>query len=197
MRTKPEHILIYVSFLLFYLYKSPKYFSKINTQFIKYMYQFFFKYIFCLTFFYICYTMLLKTSQNPKETYKTIHSIAGSSLSVIEKFKLNVFGSPKYRIINILPKHDDVDFEEYTDLVYGVFELRKRGLAFFFRFKNEEYVIVSLYNQLSFTNNDNLLDFQFSSFSLKLRYEDLKSHKKFISRFFKMRNMYLNDLNKF
>lgn len=140
--------------------------------------------------------MLLKTSRNPKETYKTINSIAGSSLSVIEKFKLNVFGSPKYRIISILPKHDEVKFEEYTDLVYGVFELRKKGLAFFFRFKNEEFVIVSIYNQLSFINNDNLLDFQFSSFSLKLSYEDTKSHKKFISRFFKMRNMYLNNSNK-
>ena len=70
--------------------------------------------------------MLLKTSRNPKETYKTINSIAGPSLSVIEKFKLNVFGSPKYRIISMLPKHDEVEFEEYTDLVYGVFELRKK-----------------------------------------------------------------------
>ena len=96
----------------------------------------------------------------------------------------------------MLPKHDEVEFEKYTDLVYGVFELRKKGLAFFFRYKNEEFVIVSIYNQLSFINNDNLLDFQFSSFSLKLRYEDIKSHKKFISRFFRMRNMYLNDLNK-
>ena len=140
--------------------------------------------------------MLLQTSQNPKETHKTINSIAGPSLSMIEKFKLNVFGSPKYRIINMLPNHHKIDFEEYTDLVYGVFELRKKGLAFFFRFKNEEFVIVSLYNQSSFINNDNLLDFQFSSFTLKLRYEDIKSHKKFISRFFRMRNMYLNDFNK-
>ena len=96
----------------------------------------------------------------------------------------------------MLPKTNEIDFEEYTDLVYGVFELRKKGLAFFFRYKNEEFVIVSRYNQLSFINNDNLLDFQFSSNSLKLRYENIKSHKKFISRFFKMRNMYLNDLNK-
>ena len=140
--------------------------------------------------------MILKTSQNPKETYKTIMSIAGSSLSVIEKFQLNVFGSPKYRIISMLPKNDEIDFEEYTDLVFGVFELRKKGLAFFFRYKNEEFVIVSRYNQISFINNDNLLDFQFSSHSLKFRYENIKSHKKFISRFFKMRNMYLNDLEK-
>ena len=101
-----------------------------------------------------------KTSQNPKETYKTIKSIAGSSLTMIEKFKLDVFGSLKYRIISMLPKTNEIDFEEYTDLVYGVFELRKKGLAFFFRYKNEEFVIVSIYNQLSFINNDNLLDFK-------------------------------------
>ena len=140
--------------------------------------------------------MLIKTSQNPKETQKTIMSIAGSSLSVIEKFKLNVFGSPKYRIISMLSKNNEIDFEDYTDLVYGVFELRKKGLAFFFRYKNEEFVIVSRYNQLSFINNDNLLDFQFSSRSLKLSYKNIKSHKKFVYRYFKMRNKYLNNLNK-
>ena len=103
---------------------------------------------FCITYLYICYTMILKTSQNPKETYKTINSIAGSSLSLIEKYKLNVFGSPKYRIIDMFPKNGEIEFKNYTDLVYGVFELRKKGLAFYFRYKNEEFVIVSIYNQL-------------------------------------------------
>ena len=140
--------------------------------------------------------MLLKTSQNPKETYRKIKSIAGSSLSVIEKFKLDVFGSLKYRIISMLPKTFEIDFVEHTDLVYGVFELRKKGVAFFFRYKNEEFVIVSRYNQSGFISNDNLLDFQFSSNSLKLRYENIKSHKKFISRYYKMRNMYLNNTKK-
>ena len=135
---------------------------------------------------------MLKTSQNPKETYKTIMSIAGSGLSVIEKFKLNVFGSPKYRIISVLPKNTEIDLENYTDLVYGVFELRKNGLAFYFRYKNEEYIIVSRYNQLSFLNNDNVLDFQFSSCNLKLHYKNIKSHKRFISRFLDFRNLHLN-----
>ena len=139
---------------------------------------------------------MLKTSQNPKETYKTIMSIAGSGLSVIEKFKLNVFGSPKYRIISVLPKNTEIDLENYTDLVYGVFELRKKGLAFYFRYKNEEFVIVSHYNQLSFISNDNLLDFQFSSHSLKLAYENIKSHKKFLSKYYKMKNMHLKNSNK-
>ena len=135
--------------------------------------------------------MILKTSQNPKETYATIKTIAGSSLSLIEKYKLNVFGSPKYRIIDMFPKNGEIEFKNYTDLVYGVFELRKKGLAFYFRYKNEEFVIVSRYNQLSFINSDKLLDFQFSSFNLMLGYEDIKSHKKFISRYYKMRNLNL------
>lgn len=135
---------------------------------------------------------MLKTSRNQKETYKTIKSIAGSSFSLIEKFKLNVFGSPKYRILNMRPKNNEIDFEEYTDLVYGVFELRKNGLAFYFRYKNEEYIILSRYNQLSFVNNDGILDFQLSSYNLKLQYENIKSHKKFISRFLNIRNLHLN-----
>ena len=136
--------------------------------------------------------MILKTSQNQKETYKVIKSITGSNFSLIEKFKLNVFGSPKYRILNMRPKNKKFDFEDYTDLVYGAFELRKSGLAFYFRYKNEEYIILSRYNQLSFLNNDGILDFQFSSCNLKLYYENIKSHKKFISRFLNIRNIYLN-----
>ena len=136
--------------------------------------------------------MILKTSQNQKETYETVKSITGSSFNLIEKFKLNVFGSPKYRILSMHPKINEIDFEEYTDIVYGVFELRKNGLAFYFRYKNEEYIIVSRYNQLSFLNNDNVLDFQFSSFNLKLHYKNIKSHKRFISRFLNCRNLYLN-----
>ena len=136
--------------------------------------------------------MILKTSQNQKETYETVKSITGSSFNLIEKFKLNVFGSPKYRILSMHPKINEIDFEEYTDIVYGVFELRKNGLAFYFRYKNEEYIIVSRYNQLSFLNNDNVIDFQFSSCNLKLHYKNIKSHKRFISRFLNCRNLYLN-----
>ena len=55
--------------------------------------------------------MILKTSQNPKETYATIKTIAGSSLSLIEKYKLNVFGSPKYRIIDMFPKNGEIEFK--------------------------------------------------------------------------------------
>ena len=147
---------------------------------------------FCITFLYICYTMILKTSQNQKETYNTIKSIAGSNFSLIEKFKFNVFGSPKYKIISIQTNKDDFNIEDYTDLVCGAFELRKNGIAFYFRYKNEEYIIVSRYNQISFLNNDGVFDFQFSSCNVKLHYENIKMHKKFISRIFNIRNMYLN-----
>ena len=60
------------------------------------------------------------------------------------------------------------------------------------RYKNEEYIIVSRYNQISFLNNDGVFDFQFSSCNVKLHYENIKMHKKFISRIFNIRNMYLN-----
>ena len=136
--------------------------------------------------------MILKTSQNQKETYKVIKSITGSKFSIIEKFKLNVFGSPKYRVVNMRPKNKEIDFEEYTDLVYGAFELRKSGIAFYFRYKNEEYIILSRYNQLSFLNNDGILDFQFSSCNLKLHYKNIKSHKRFISRFLNFRSFSSN-----
>ena len=74
----------------------------------------------------------------------------------------------------MFPKNGEIEFKNYKDLVYGVFELRKKGLAFISDTKNEEYVIVSRYNQLSLLNSDKLFDFQFSSHNLMLGYENLK-----------------------
>lgn len=137
--------------------------------------------------------MLLKTSQNPKEIYQTINSVIGSSFSLIEKFKYDVFGSPKYKIISMTPSNHAINFEDYSDLVYGAFELRKNGLAFFFRYKNEEYILISHFNQCSFVTNDGFFQFQFSSYNLKLTYSDLKSHKTFITRYYKIKNLDLES----
>ncbi len=135
--------------------------------------------------------MLFKTSQNQKKIRENLFAICGNPYTLTQKIKNGFYGSPKYLLLKISPKNFEIDFEEYTDLVYCTFELRTKGIAVFFRHKNEEYVIMSRYNQISFLNNDGILEVQISNFTIKLNVVDCKGHKKFIRKFIESRNMFM------
>jgi len=133
-------------------------------------------------------TMLFKTSQNQKKIRENLFVICGNPYSLLQKIKNGFYGSPKYLLLKISPKNFEIDFEEYTDLVYGTFELRTEGLAVYFRHKNEEYILMSRYNQISFLNNDGVLEVQINDYTIRLKVIDSKGHKKFIRKFIESRN---------
>ena len=132
--------------------------------------------------------MLFKTSQNQKKIRENLFAICGNPYGLLQKIKNGFYGSPKYLFLKIRPKNFEIDFEEYTDLVYGTFELRTKGLAAYFRHKNEEYILMSRYNQISFLNNDGLLEMQINDYTIKLKVVDSKGHKRFIRKFIESRN---------
>lgn len=132
--------------------------------------------------------MILKTSQNQKKVRDNLDEICGKSFSLIEKINLNLLGSPKYLIKSISPTTFDLDFKTFSDLIYCSIELRKNGVAVYFRYKNEEYVILSRFNQITFVSNDQTFDFQLGNLLLNLKITDSQGHHKFISRLMKCRN---------
>ena len=125
--------------------------------------------------------MILKTSQNQKKVIENRQMICGKSFNIFEKINYKVFGSPKYLIKSISPLEFGLNFENYNDLVYCSIELRKKGVAVYFRFKNEEFVILSRFNQITFVHNDQRFDLQLGNSLLNLSITDPKNHKKFIS----------------
>ena len=133
--------------------------------------------------------MLFKTSRNQKKIRENLFVICGSPYSLAQKIKNGFYGSPKYLLLKISPKNFEIDFEEYTDLVYSTFELRTKGLAVYFRHKNEEYILMSRYNQISFLNNDGVLEVQINDYTIKLKVVDSNGHKKFIRKFIESRNI--------
>lgn len=133
--------------------------------------------------------MLFKTSQNQKKIRENLFAICGNPYTLVQKIKNGFYGSPKYLLLKIRPKNFEIDFAEYTDLVYCTFELRAKGVAVYFRHKNEEYVLMSRYNQISFLNNDGLLDVQINNYTIKLNVVDNKGHKRFIRKFIECRNI--------
>ena len=73
--------------------------------------------------------------------------------------------------------------------MYCTFELRSKGVAVYFRHKNEEYVLMSRYTQISFLNNDGVLEVQINYYTIKLKVVESKDHKKFIRKFLESRNV--------
>ena len=146
-------------------------------------------YNFLLILLYKYAIMLFKTSQNQEKIRENLIAICGNPYTLAQKIKNGIYGSPKYLLLKISPKNFEIDFEEYTDLVYCTFELRTKGIAVFFRHKNEEYVLMSRYNQISFLNNDRMLEVQINNYTIKLKIVDSKGHKNFIRKFIESRNI--------
>ena len=145
-------------------------------------------YNFLLILLYKYTIMLFKTSQNQQKIRENLLAICGNTYTLAQKIKNGIYGSPKYLLLKISPKNFEIDFEEYTDLVYCTFEVRTKGVAVYFRHKNEEYILMSRYNQISFLNNDGVLEVQINDYNIKLKVVDSKGHKKFIRKFIESRN---------
>jgi len=72
-------------------------------------------------------------------------------------------------------------------------EMRTNGMAIYFRYKNEEYVLMSRYNQISFLSNDGIIETQSNNYILKLKVTDNKGHQKFIKAFYESRNLFMKS----
>ena len=70
--------------------------------------------------------MLLKTSIDRKQKEIEIEQKCGQSFNLLTKFKNQLFGSPKYKILSIYP--DIISFEKNNDLINCNLELRKKVL---------------------------------------------------------------------
>ena len=133
--------------------------------------------------------MLFKTSQNQRKVAEELTEISGNSYTIFEMIKRDIYGSPKYKIIAMSKNKFDLNFEHDEEIVYCALELRKKGLALYFRHRNEEYILASRFNQFSFLNNDGIFEIQMDSIKLKLKVIDNKRHKKFLQRLMKCRSV--------
>lgn len=131
--------------------------------------------------------MLFKTSQNQRKVAEKLTEICGKAYSIFEMIKRDIYGSPKYKIIAMSSNKFGLDFEKDEELIYCTIELRKRGLALYFRHRNEEYIIASRFNQFSFLNNDGIFEIQMDFMHLRLKIAEAKRHKKFLKRLMRCR----------
>ena len=135
--------------------------------------------------------MLLKTSIDKKQKEIEIEQGCGQSFNLFTKFKYQLFGSPKYKILSIYP--DIISFEKNNDLINCNLELRKKGIVLYFRFKQDEYAIYGRFNQTVFQSSNNIFEIQIGNDIVKSEIQYKKAHQKFITKFLELKNESLNN----
>ena len=134
--------------------------------------------------------MLLKTSIDRKQKEIEIEQKCGQSFNLLTKFKNQIFGSPKYKIISIYP--DDISFKKNNDLIYFNLELRPKGIVLYFRYKQDEYAIYGRFNQTLLQSSNNIFEIQIGNYLVKSEIQNNISHHKFIGKFWELKNESLN-----
>jgi len=132
--------------------------------------------------------MLLKVNNDYFSLEKIIRDKCGKKYSLLERFFKKNFGSSRYRLINIFPKHKEIDLHNYNDCIFLNFDLRKDGLVFYFRYKNTEYVEFCPFYSLKFQSNDKSFVIQTDKYTYSFEIMNEKKHKDFILNIYKFKN---------
>lgn len=133
--------------------------------------------------------MIFKTSIDRKIKDFEITKITGKSYGIFEKIRLDIYGSPKYKIIDVYPENIGVRDRKNNDLLNCNFEIKKEGLAMYFRIVNEEYALVGRFNQITFQTSDHCFELQINGIAIKTEILNPKAHLAFLKNYYKYRTL--------
>tara|TARA_B100000925_G_scaffold287976_1_gene268167 strand:+ start:1515 stop:1925 length:411 start_codon:yes stop_codon:yes gene_type:complete len=132
--------------------------------------------------------MLLQVNDSDYDIYTTIKENCGNEYTLINRIAKNNFGSSKYKLLELSPVKFNLDIKNYTDSVYLNFDLRDKGIVFFFRFRNTEYVEFCPYYKLSLQSNDDSFVIQTDQNIYKFKILNKKKHKNFLLKLYEFKS---------
>ena len=132
--------------------------------------------------------MLIQVNSDDIDIKKLIIEKCGKQFSLIKRITKNNFGSSRYKLKSIKPTHSHIDLENYNDNIFLNFDLREKGIVFYFRYKNTEYVEFSPFHSLTFQSNDSSFVLQTDINSYSFEIMNKKNHKSFILKLYKFKN---------
>ena len=136
--------------------------------------------------------MLLDVNNQDYDIEYEIIKICGKQYSIIKRIIHKNFGSFRYKMLCISKNKFDINFEDYNDTVYLNFDLRSKGVVFYFRFKNTEYVEFCPFYSLTFQSNDKSFIMQTDTNTYNFEIMNSKKHKHFILKLYD----FINKKNK-
>ena len=132
--------------------------------------------------------MLLQVNDSDYDIHTTVKETCGNEYTLINRIVKNNFGSSKYKLLELSPIKFNLDIKNYTDSVYLNFDLRDKGIVFFFRFKNTEYVELCPYYKLSLQSNDDSFVIQTDQNIYKFKILNKKKHKSFLLKLYEFKS---------
>tara|TARA_B110000444_G_scaffold38452_1_gene34106 strand:+ start:125 stop:538 length:414 start_codon:yes stop_codon:yes gene_type:complete len=136
--------------------------------------------------------MLLEVNNEDYDIEYEIKKKCGKQYSIIERIINKNFGSFRYQLLNISRNKFNIDFAKYNNTVYLNLDLRAKGIVFYFRYKNTEYVESCPFHSLTFQSNDSSFIMQSDVNSYTFKIMNVKKHKNFIKRLYEFKNKKLN-----
>ena len=134
------------------------------------------------------YIVLLDVNSDPSETFKLVNEICGKPFSWLKRIRTNNFGSSKYLLNSINKNKFNIDIENYNNTVGVNFDLREKGIVFFFRYNNNEFVEACIYPKITIQSNDNIFVIQTDKNLYKFDVLNTQNHLKFVKNFFNYKN---------
>ena len=132
--------------------------------------------------------MLLDVNSDPSETFKLVDETCGKAFSWRKRIRTNNFGSSKYLLNSINKNKFNIDIENYNNTVGVNFDLREKGIVFFFRYNNNEFVEACIYPKITIQSNDNIFVIQTDKNLYKFDVLNTQNHLKFVKNFFNYKN---------
>ena len=132
--------------------------------------------------------MLFEVNSEDLDLKKIVKKTCGKEYSILKRMLKKNYGSSRYQLINLYPKHNNINLENYNDIVYLNFDLRDKGIVFYFRYKNTEYVEFCQFHKISFQSNDNSFVLQSDHYIYSFKILKKKEHKKFILKLYEFKN---------
>ena len=128
--------------------------------------------------------MLLQINNIDLEIDKIINERCGKSYSFIKRIIKSNYGSNRYQLLNISTNKYNIEIDKYNDSIYLNFDLRNRGIVFYFRYLNTEYVEFCPYNLLTFQSSNYSFVIQTDKNIYSFKILKLNDHKKFINKIY-------------
>ena len=128
--------------------------------------------------------MLIPVNKIDDEIEKLIKDKCGDRYTIMQRIRKRNYGSHRYKLIKISPKYPNLNLENHNNNIFLNFDLRDKGIVFYFRYKNKEYVEFCSYTQISFQSNDCLFVLQTDKYLYNFNIINKKNHLKFISKIY-------------
>ena len=125
-----------------------------------------------------------------QELNDIITTVCGKKPTIFDRFRKRNFGSTRYLLKDIKSfKKLSFDFDKMNS-TYLNFDLWDKGLVFYFRFKNSEYIVTCPYYNTSFQSSDDIFTLQSDDIVFDFKIINKSKHVKFIKNLYKFKNIY-------